>query len=237
MNYNKEHWNADDYKTFITELNFQVDTKFQTFQQALIPTGKPVLGIRTPILKKIAKTISKGNYIEFLKEVKPDSHEEITLYGFVISYLKIPFEEILILLDKFIPMIDNWAINDLVAVSLKCFKNNQERGFTYIQTLLNSDSSWHIRFGLVLLLSHYINDDYITRILELVDSVSNDDYYVKMSNAWLLSICYIKYKEQTDDFLTRTKIDDWTYRKTISKICDSHQISKEEKIQLRKRKR
>lgn len=237
MNYNKEHWTYDDYQILITNLNSLVDTKYQTFQQALIPTGKPVRGVRSPFLKKIAKEISKGNYVEFLNVAKQDSYEEIVLYGLVISYLKLPFAEILILLNQFVPMIDNWASNDTVAASLKAFKKNQEQGFQYIQTLLQSKNPWHIRFGLVLLLGHYINDDYIDIILKIIDEVSYPDYYVKMANAWLLSICYIKYPDKVTKFLKKTKIDDETYQKAIRKICDSYRVSKEAKDYLKALKR
>lgn len=237
MNYNREHWTYDDYQILITNLDSLVDTKYQAFQQALIPTGKPVRGVRSPVLKKIAKDISKGNYIEFLKQAKQDSYEEIILYGFVISYLKLPFDEILPLLDNFILRIDNWANNDMVATSLKCFKKNQNQGFIYIQNLLQSKNPWHIRFGLVLLLVHYINDDYIDTILKIINEISCPDYYVKMANAWLVSVCYIKYPEKGTKFLKTTTIDDETYQKAIRKICDSYRVSKEEKDYLKTLKR
>lgn len=237
MNYNRTNWTVDDYQQLLAQLDQQTDRKYQKFHQGLVPTGKGIRGIRTPLLKEIAKEISKGNYTEFFNQVKQNSYEEKILYGLVISYLKLPFEEILIHLNHFIIMIDNWAINDIVAANLKCFQKNQERGFQYIQSLLSSNQPWHIRFGLVLLLDHYINDTYIDAIFPIIESISNDDYYVKMANAWLLSICYIKYREKTSCFLKKTTIDDWTYQKAIRKICDSYRVSKEEKDILKKQKR
>lgn len=237
MHYDNIDWTRETYQNFLVELDRYADTKYQKFQQGLIPNGQPLRGIRTPQLKIIAKSISKGNYQAFFNQVTPDSYEEIIIYGLVISYLKVPFETTLHLLNSFVSMIDNWAINDIVAANLKCFQKNQEAGLKYIKNLINSQKPWSIRFGLVLLLGHYINDTYIDRVLEIANQITHEEYYVKMANAWLISICYIKYREKTKCFLKETVIDDWTYNKAISKICDSRQVNQEEKDNLRTFKR
>lgn len=87
---------------------------------------------------------------------------------------------------------------------------------------------------MVLLLNYYINDKYIDLILKIANNINSEEYYVKMANAWLISICYIKYPNKTKIFLNNTKIDKWTYNKSISKICDSKRISDKEKIVLKK---
>ena len=237
MNLTKDSWSRQDYIAFLEYINDQTDVTYQKFHQGLVVDGRPILGIRTPKLKEIAKAISKGNYREFISLNRCDTYDEVIIQGFILGYLKIPFEELLCLIDEFIPLIDNWAINDCVCANLKQFKQNQERGFTAITTYLSSKNPWQIRFGLVLLLDFYINDTYIDEIFKQAEQVTNDDYYVKMANAWLISMCYIKYPKKTKKFLRRKKLDRWTYNKAIQKICESRKVSNEEKEILKTWKR
>ena len=116
---------------------------------------------------------------------------------------------------------------------LESTKKNLDKGITYINKCLNNDNSWVKRVGLVLLLDYYINDKYIDIVLTLSNNIKSDEYYVKMANSWLISICYIKYPDKTKIFLNNTKIDNWTYNKAISKICDSKRIDKDTKTKLR----
>lgn len=237
MNLIENDWTNQDYLEFLNYLDSLQDLKYLQFQQNLVLDGKKMRGIRTPILKSMAKDISKGSYDAFLKQIKFNSYEEIILYGLILSNLKVPIKTIEHHLYIFIDHIDNWAITDIVATNFKTFKKEQEYGFHLIQNLLISKNTWSIRFGLVLLLSHYINDNYIDIILETSNQVNSDEYYVKMANAWLLSICYIKYPQKTLSFIENTKLDDWTFNKAISKICDSYRVTKEEKDALKKLKR
>lgn len=232
MNLNNINWNKD-YDKFLNYLYSFQDLKYRDFHSKLILDGTSLIGIRTPILKNIAKEISKIDYLSFFQNNTHNTYEETILHGLVIGYLKIPFKEALSLLDDFIPYINNWAINDIVCANLKFFKKNLKEGFTYIKKLLKSNQEWCIRFGLVLLLDFYINDEYIDQILKICDEINFDSYYVKMANAWCLSICYIKYPDRTYSYLLNNHLDDFTFNKTISKICDSYRVGKEDKEKLK----
>lgn len=237
MKFNDIIWNQKNYQQFLNYLDSLIEEPYRKFQQGLILDGKPLRGIRTPVLQTIAKNIVTGDYKAFLAINKMDSYEEILLYGLVIAKANMTFSEQLNYLESFIFYIDNWAVNDIVCSSLKSFQKHQEDGLRRIDSYLHSNNPWSIRFGLVLLLSHYINDTYIDTVLKLSNTIQSDEYYVKMANAWLISICYIKYKEKTNVFLKETTIDNWTFHKAISKIRDSKRVSNEEKEQLIKLKR
>lgn len=231
-----KQFTEENYDAFLEYIYSLQDLNYRKFHSKLIMSDN-LIGVRTPELKKVASIIAKNDYIGFIKYNRKTTYEEKILYGLVLGYIKTDFNDILEQLDIFIPFIDNWAINDIVCANLKCFKKYQEDGYTFILNCLKSSNPWAIRFGLVLLLDFYINEDYIDNILEICNSLKNDEYYVKMAIAWLLSICYIKYKEKTLEFLKTTKIDNWTYNKTIQKIIESKRISNEEKITLKKLKR
>ncbi len=227
--------NINNYNEFIDYLYSLKDIKYKDFQEKLILSDN-LIGIRTPELKKIAKTIANSNYKGFIKLNKHNLYEEKLIHGLILGYLKLEFNDLKPLIDEFIPYIDNWAICDLTVSNLKIFNKNKDNGFKEIKKYLKSKNSWINRFGYVLLLNYYINDEYIDKIFGLCENYK-DEYYVKMSIAWLISICYIKYKDKTIEYLKNNKLDNWTYNKAMQKIIESNRINKDEKDMLRKFKK
>lgn len=233
MNLETVTWNFENYQKFIQYLLSLQDLKYQKFQSKLILEKVNIIGIRFPILHDLSKKISKGNYQTFLKYNTHYYYEEILLHGLTLGYSKIDFQELQKELDAFLPYNTNWAINDTVCASLKQFKKHQEEGFHWILEKLKSKNPWDIRFGLILLLDHYINDQYIEIILALCCKEYIDHYYVNMAIAWLLSFCYIKYPDKTIKILEEKKLSKWIQNKSISKIRDSYRVSKHEKDYLK----
>lgn len=237
MELNKEHWLEIDYQNFLNYLEEHADSKYKKFHSSLVPNLKEFYGCRVPFLKKVGKEIGKGNYIEFLKLNKEKMYEEKFIHGIVISSAKMDFERRLDYIREFVPIIDNWAICDCFCANLKDFKKHPEEGFNFIQELLTKKDTYSLRVALVLLLDYYINETYLDSIFNITDNIKSDEYYVNMAIAWLISICYIKYPKETLKYLNHNQLDDWTHNKTISKICDSLRVSREDKSALRKLKK
>lgn len=237
MNLQKNHWNKNDYQDFLLYLHSHIDEQYRTFQSNLVPNNDTILGIRIPILKEIAKSISKGNYHDFIQLNTHQSYEERMIHGLILGYIKCPLRELFPLLEDFLPYNDNWAINDVTCANLKIFKKEQELGYSKILEYLQTNDPWRIRFGLILLLDYFINDTYIDQVLELANQVTHEEYYVKMANAWLLSICYIKYPGKMKVFFQNNQLDNWTHNKAIQKTCESFRVSKQDKEELKKLKR
>jgi len=220
-------FDKNTYKSLINYLYKNRDEKYRNFHEKLLNNEEIILiGIRTPILRKIAKFIAKNDYMSFIKNNSHKTYEETILHGLVLGYIKIDFNTLDKLIDGFLPYNNNWAINDIVSSNLKIFK---DQDINKINKYLTSSNPFTIRFGLTLLLSHYINEKNIDKILEICNNIKAEDYYVKMANAWLISICFIKFKEKTFAFLKNNDLDKFTFNKSISKICDSYRISKKEK--------
>lgn len=221
-------WNKKQYQEFLKYLKACHDEKYKKFQEKLLKDDKiKVIGIRIPILRKMAKEITDID--GFIKYNTHKFFEENLLQALVIARKKdINY------VKNFIKYIDNWAVNDTFACSLKQFKNLD---INEVKIFLNSPNPWSVRFALTLLLNYYVNDKYIDEVLAISNSINNSNYYVKMANSWLLQVCYVKFKEKTTEFFKTTTIDDFTYNKAISKICDSYKVSKENKINLRKMRR
>lgn len=228
MNLQKEKWTKDDYLSFINFLKSQQDLNYLEFHSKLVDTKDNIIGIRTPILKKIAKEISRGNYLEFILLNQKSIYECILIEGFIlgdIGYQKNSFS----LLSNFISKIDNWATCDLTVSHLKWAKKKKEEVFSFIKEHLESQNPWMKRFCLILLLNYYIEEDYLNFIFYSCDNYQIDHYYVKMAIAWLISICFVKYKEKTLEYLKRATISKWTYNKAIQKIRESTRVSKKDK--------
>ena len=208
------------------------DLEYKKFSEKIIDTKYPIIGVRTPILKKISKSIS----LDILKDDNEKYYEEVLVKLFIISNIK-DREEYDKYFNKYIYKIDCWSLCDSFVTASKIIKNNKEHYFKVVEKLLKEDYEFAVRVGLVILLNYYVEEDYLSNIFRFVDSIKREEYYIKMAIAWLLSICYIKYPKETEKYLDKSKIDNFTYNKTISKICDSYRVDKETKIYLRKKRR
>ncbi len=213
------------------------DEKYKEFNTKISPTDSSIIGVRMPLLRKLAKEIAKGDWREYLKTAESDYYEEIMLQGIVIGCVKVDVEERLRLIGEFIPKIDGWGICDSFCNGLKFIKLNKERVWNFIQPYLKSDKEFYIRFGVVVLLDFYIDEVYINPVLDILDKVKKDDYYVKMAVAWAVSICYIKFPQSTMLYLKNNSLDDFTYNKSLQKIAESYRVDDGTKLIIKNMKR
>ena len=207
------------------------DEEYQKFQQNIILNLDNHIGVRVPQLRKLAKKLVRDKVS--IDEIEIDTYEEILLKGFYIGYSKVDIDTRLQLIESYLPLITNWAICDGFVSTLKFTKYHKEVVFNWLMQYVHG-SVYEVRFVLVMLLTYFIDDEYIDSCYRVFDCITNDDYYVKMALAWAISIAYIKYTKRTRDYLLFAQIDGWTYNKAISKICDSYRVSKEEKEELKK---
>lgn len=219
-------------------LKKEADVKFREFTSSLIPNVNNVLGVRTPILRKISKEIfQSGDYYQLLKTQKFEYLEEYMLKGIVIGLLKDSIDVVLEHISNFVPTIDNWAVCDGFCCSLKIANDNLDIVWDFLQPYFFSNEEYEIRFAYVMLLNYYLCDDYIDRVLAIVDKFKDNRYYSQMAVAWLVSICYIKYPNKTEKYLCESKLDNWTFNKSIQKICESMKIDKTTKEKIKRLKR
>ena len=173
----------------------------------------------------------------YLETAQDDYFEEIMLQGMVIGSLKIEIEEMLSQVTKFVPKINNWSVCDSFCIGLKITKQDQERVWEFIQSYLDSDQPFEIRFGVVMLLSYYLETDYIDRVLNRLENINHGDYYVKMAVAWAVSASYVKFPDQTMEFLKTNRLDDFTYNKALQKMTESRRLDQDTKKCIREMKR
>ena len=213
------------------------DEKFKTFHSRLCPNTDNIIGVRLPLLRQIAKEIAKGDWRNFLSNSKEEYYEEILINGLVIAYAKCDVEERLNYIESFVPKIDNWAICDSFCNTLKFVNKNKEIMWEFIQPYLKSYNEFEIRFAVVIILNYYITEDYIDLVLKTLDNIKHDGYYVKMAIAWAISMCFVKFEEKTMAYLKDNSLDDFTYNKSLQKICESLRIDKNTKELIKSMKR
>lgn len=216
----------------------KAEVDYKKFFSSLIPNIDNVLGVRLPVLRKIAKEIHKNAEWEgFIKQTNCQYMEEVMLQGMVIGLVKKSPEEILELVKDFVPKINNWAVCDTFCNSLKFTNKNKKLVWNFIQPYFKSEDEYYIRFGYVMLLSYFIEDEYIDRVLDLIDNFKDERYYARMGAAWALSMCYVKHPQKTLKYLKKSKLDNWTFNKSIQKICESLRVDKDTKNMLKCLKR
>ena len=226
----------------IDELIMLKDEKYKEFNKKLCPdTNLEMLGIRVPILRKFAQKILKSNEYnieEFLKNKDIKFFEEVQLKGFIIGYKKTGFENKLKLIEEFISYIDSWAITDTFVPTLKIKKENLKDYWNFILKYINSEKEFEVRFSIVSMRDYFIIDQYVDKVIEILNNVSNEGYYVKMAVAWTLAEIGIKYNGKAMQFLKRkNNLDKFTYNKTLQKMIESYRIDKEQNDVLRMMKR
>lgn len=203
----------------------------------IIPGAKPILGARVPALRKLAKQIAKENYREFLEGCREEYFEEQMLKAFVLGYARDDIETLLSYADRFVPCIQDWCVNDGFCQTFSIARKHREKVFAWLVPYVKEEKEYSQRMAAVLLMSHFLTDDYIPLVLEVLNKLSFDGYYTKMGVAWCVATAYAKYPRETYAFLLDNQLDDWTYNKAIQKMRESFRISLEDKEMLQKMKR
>ena len=209
------------------------DTGYRDFHARLILTveKEKIIGIRTPILRKFAKEFGKTEESElFLKVLPHQYYEENNLHGLLIEQIR-DSDKCLEELERFLPFIDNWATCDLLALHM--MKKHRDIFIREVFRWIESDQPYTIRFGISMLMRHYLDEEFKTEYPEKVAAIRSEEYYVNMMRAWYFSTALAKQYENVLPFLEKRQMDVWTHTKTIQKAIESYRITSEQKEYLR----
>lgn len=209
------------------------DEKYADFQAKLTPNIDRALfiGVRVPDVRKLAKEIYKsGEYEEFLSRLPHRYYDENMLHGLVLSEFT-DYDACISELQSFLPFVDNWAVCDIM--SPKCFKKNKERLMQNIIEWAASEATYTSRFGIEMLMTHFLDDDFKSEYLEIPAKVRLDDYYSKMMVAWFFATALTKQWDAAIPYLESRRLEQWTHNKTIQKARESYRISDERKEYLK----
>lgn len=213
------------------------DLNYKDFHSKLMPTINPdtVIGVRVPVLRKLAKELSKEDNIhEFLATLPHDYYEENNIHAFIVEGIK-DYKLCVDELNRFLPYVDNWATCDMLRP--KVFKKNKDKLINQVDIWLHDDKTYTVRFGIGILLSYFLDDDFKPEYLDKVIALKTDEYYINMMIAWYFATALTKQYETTIKIIERNKLPLWVHNKTIQKANESLKIPKEQKEYLKTLKR
>ena len=209
------------------------DVKYRDFQVKLIPTVNPdtVIGVRTPELRKYAKQLNKSEDIEeFLTHLPHQYFDENQLHAFILSEMK-DYSECVDKVDRFLPFVDNWATCD--QMSPKVFKKHRQKLLKEIKRWIRSEETYTIRFGIGMLMEHFLDEDFDPAYPEMVAKIRSDEYYVNMMVAWYFATALAKQYKTVISYIEDQRLDVWTHNKAIQKSVESNRITPEQKMYLK----
>lgn len=209
------------------------DLNYREFQSRSVPNVKKerIIGIRIPQLRKFSKTYEKNREsAEFLLQLPHFYYEENLLHMMLITNRK-DYSQCLEEIETFLPYIDNWAVCDLPAP--KCFASQKDKLMPEIQKWISSRHAYTIRYGIGMLMRFFLDEDFSETHLEMVASVSSEEYYVNMMIAWYFATALAKQWDAAILYLTERRLSPWLHRKTIQKAVESYRITPEQKTYLR----
>ncbi len=213
------------------------DEDYKKFHQKLIPNidENRVLGVRTPDLRKIAKSIFGTELANsFLNNLPHKYYEENNLHAFLLEQIK-DFDEAVKRVEEFLPFVDNWATCD--GMKIKVFKRESDKVERLVKKWLKSDDVYTIRFGVVTLLSNYLDEHFNETHYNLVLSAICDEYYINMAVAWYFSFALIKQYDTAIKLFENKQIKDkWVHNKSLQKAIESFRIDDETKKYLKQLK-
>ena len=214
------------------ELYDMQDIKYRAFHSKLIPTVDPdtVIGIRSPALKAYAKSLEKTDVTDFLRDLPHKYYDENNLHGFLVMNIR-DYDKGLAALEDFLPYVDNWATCDLLRP--RSFKNHRPELLDEIKLWLKSEHTYTLRFGIEMLMVHFLDEDFKPEYLDWLAEIRSEEYYVNMMLAWYFATALAKQWEATLPYIENHRLDKWVHNKTIQKAIESYRVTEEQKTYLR----
>jgi 3-methyladenine DNA glycosylase AlkD len=190
-----------------------------------------VIGVRIPDLRLLAKELTGTPQSKAFTDSLPHGYyEENNLHGMLLETIK-DFDTSLKAVETFLPYIDNWATCDLL--TLKIFRHNLPAVYARVLVWVNSRHTYTVRFGIGVLMNHFLNDAFKPEHFDLVAGVASDEYYVNMMSAWYFATALAKQEEAALDVFTQKRLKKWVHNKAIQKAVESRRVKDDTKTLLR----
>lgn len=215
-------------------LLFQVQDKgYRDFQSKLIPTipAETIIGVRTPAIRKLAKEYAKDpESAVFLMQLPHTYYDENILHALLVAEIK-DYDTCVKEVERFLPYVDNWAVCDIF--SPKVFKKNRDRLIKKIKEWTASGHPYTCRFGMEMLMTHFLDENFRPEYLEIPAAVHSEEYYVNMMIAWFYATALAKQWDAAVSYIEEKRLNPWTHNKTIQKARESYRITPEQKEYLK----
>ena len=216
------------YDELILTLKQNSNKTFDEFNNKIVNSGVQTIGCTVPFVRKLAKNFT----VTEVESFPTHQYFEVDLLrGVVVSTSKMPFAEKLQHLLTFAETIENWAVCDCSTVKVP--KSEMVQYFEFFCSLLPSGQPFVCRYGVVNLMSNYLDDEHIDQVFEALITITQwGHYYVDMGVAWLIATSMAKCRDKTVAYMQgegRQVLSKFAYNKSLQKMRESYRVSAEDK--------
>ena len=215
----------DDIVMKLTKLAEGNET-YAEFNKRIVNTEMPVIGVRVPDLRRLARELasdmSAAEISALLKE-KNESFDYVLLCGLLITHTRLDDQAAIDLTKQYLPRIDSWAHIDVFIEKKRRFAG--ESWWNFALECLQSEAEFTVRYGVVSLMTNFLDEAHIDKVFAALQNVRHDDYYVKMALAWLYATAAVQFFELTLAELENGHIDTWTRNKAYQKMRESRRFT------------
>ncbi|MDO4643385.1 MAG: DNA alkylation repair protein [Cardiobacteriaceae bacterium] len=205
------------------------------FNRRIVNTKKTLYGVRIPALRKLAKRLAKNATaatISTYLDTHPNTFEHHLLAGIIINRAQLNDAEALALTCHYLKRVDSWA--EIDSFVEKKPRLAPDTAWTLAHQILNSTKEQTVRFAIVLLMQHFLDDEHLSTVFTALRSVQHDGYYVRMAMAWLYAEAAVNHFHATLQELQNPQLNDWTRRKALQKMRESRRFSLDQQAEIRR---
>ena len=202
---------------------------YATFNQRIVNTKMPVIGVRVPDLRRLARELAldmSAADISELLTAQNESFDYVLLCGLLITHVRIDDQTAIDLTKQYLPHVDSWAHIDIFVEKKRRFAS--ELWWNFALECLQSEAEFTVRYGVVSLMTNFLDEAHIDQVFAALRKVTSDGYYVEMALAWLYATAAVNFFEKTLAGLENRQIDAWTRNKAYQKMRESRRFTPEQ---------
>ena len=211
---------------------------YAAFNQRIVNTKMPVIGVRVPDLRRLARELApdmSAADISKLLTVQNESFEYVLLCGLLITHARLDDQTMIDLTKQYLPHVDSWAHIDIFVEKKRRFAS--EVWWNFALECLQSEAEFTVRYGVVSLMTNFLDEAHIDQVFAALRKVTSDGYYVKMALAWLYATAAVNFFEKTLAELENRQIDAWMRNKAYQKMRESRRFTPRQQQIILKNKR
>ena len=211
---------------------------YATFNQRIVNTKMPVIGVRVPDLRRLARELAldmSAADISELLTAQNESFDYVLLCGLLITHARIDDQTAIDLTKQYLPHVDSWAHIDVFVEKKRRFAG--EMWWDFALECLLSEAEFTVRYGVVSLMTNFLDEAHIDQVFAALRNVTHDGYYVEMALAWLYATAAVNFFEKTLAELENRQIDTWTRNKAYQKMRESRRFTPRQQQIIIKNKR
>ena len=228
------------HNQIIAQLNAlsQGNESYAAFNQRIVNTKMPVIGVRVPDLRRLARELAPNMSaadISKLLTAKNKSFDYVLLCGLLITHARLDDLVAVDLAKQYLPHVDSWAHIDVFVEKKRRFAG--EVWWDFALECLQNEDEFTVRYGVISLMTNFLDEAHIDQVFAVLRNVKHDGYYVKMALAWLYATAAVHFFDLTLAELENEHIDAWTRNKSYQKMRESRRFTPEQQAVILKKKK